>query len=160
LKVSADWPLIQFRFGRPYGQGPLERITYVPPANEDSINVEPIVSLTNVAPIPLVATVLALLALVRRRRNRVGVLLIGALATALVITTSAQTIATRYLTDAYPVLAVGTAFSAVLLPRLRRASSGVQTLVLFVVGAGAIVSVPIVLAIAAQYNWAYRFGIK
>jgi len=36
----------------------------------------------------------------------------------------------------------------------------VQTLVLFVVGAGAIVSVPIVLAIAAQYNWAYRFGIK
>lgn len=160
LKVSTDWPFVQFRFGRPYGKQPLERITYVPPAKKDSINVEPIVSLTNVAPIPLVATVLALLALVRRRRDRVGVLVILALATALLITTTAQTIAARYLTDAYPLLAVGTAFSAVLLPRLRRASRGVQTLVLFVVGFGAIVSVPIVLAIAAQYNWAYRYGIQ
>lgn len=160
LKLRSDWPFVNYRFGRPYGNGPLERITYVPPANTDSINVEPTVSVTNVSPIPLAATVLGAIAIVRRRRQRFELLVLAALTTPVLIMAMSPTIATRYLGDFYPLLAAGTAFGATLIPRIRRSSWNMRALVTLVVVTLTVLSIPIASALAAQYNWTYRFGIQ
>ncbi|MFM8862418.1 MAG: hypothetical protein ACKOIA_08210, partial [Acidimicrobiia bacterium] len=160
VKVATEWPFVSYRFGRPYGRDPLERIAYLPPANEDSINVEPTASVTNVAPIPLAATVLGALAIAHRRRNRYELLILMALTTPVAIMATATTIATRYLGDFYPLLAAGMAFGATMVPRLRRASWNTRAIVSLLVVGLTIVSVPIATALAAQYNWTYRFGIQ
>ena len=160
LRLQSDWPFIRFRFGRPYGRNQLERITYLPPANRDSINVEPIVSVTDVAPIPLIATAMGAIAIALRRRQRFELLVLLALTSPIIIMATSPTIATRYLGDFYPLLAVGTAFSATLVPRLRRSSWNVRTVVTAVVVALTIISVPIATALAAQYNWTYLYGIN
>lgn len=160
VRVSADWPWVRFRFGRPFGDKPLERIAYLPPLRDDSINVEPVVSLTDVMPIPLVATIAASAAIVFRRRNRFELVMLIGLATAPLIMLPTQTIATRYLGDFFPMLAVGTAFGVTLVPRFRRLSGRVQTYSAFAIAAVALASVPIALFLASQYNWTYRVGIQ
>ncbi|MBU3701570.1 MAG: hypothetical protein FGM58_05940 [Acidimicrobiia bacterium] len=159
LQIETEWPFIRYKFGRPYGQDPLERITYVPPAKRDSMNVEPTVSITNVMPLPLAATIAAAVAIFRRRRQRHELLILAALVTPLVLMATIQSIASRYLADFYPLLAAGTAFSATLLPRFRRAGWNSRAVVTLGVAALTAISIPIVLALAAQYNWTYRFGI-
>ena len=160
LAVETNWPFVSFRFGRPYGQEPLERITYVPPARRDSMNVEPTVSITNVMPVPLIATALSAVAITRRRRQRFELLILLALSTSLVVMATIQSIATRYLGEFFPLLAAGTVFSAALLPRFRRAGWNTRAVVTTVVVVLTIISIPIAAALAAQYNWTYRFGIQ
>lgn len=160
VSVSADWPWVRFRFGRPFGEEPLERIAYLPPLRDDSINVEPIVSLTDVMPIPLVATVAASAAIVLRRRNRFELAMLIGLATAPLIMLPTQTIATRYLGDFFPMLAVGTAFGTTLVPRFRRLSGRVQAYSAVALATVAVASVPLAMLLATQYNWTYRYGIQ
>lgn len=160
LRIDGEWPFFTYRFGRPYGEPTLERIAYVPPANIDSINVEPTVSISNVAPIPLIATVIGAIAIVRRRRQRFELLLLASLTTPIIIMTTATTVGTRYLGDFYPLLAAGTAFAATLIPRIRRSSWNTRALVTLFVVTLSLLSIPVVAALAAQYNWTYRFGLQ
>jgi hypothetical protein len=160
MSVSADWPWVRMRFGRPSGAGALERITYLPPLNQDSMNVEPIVSITNIMPLPFAATVMAAIAIVMRRRRRYELLILLALCTPLPVVLTNPTIASRYLGDFFPLLAAGTAFAAMFVPEFARLglrwrrviSSGVIVL--------ALASIPIAMMLATQYNWTYRFGIQ
>jgi hypothetical protein len=160
VSLQGQWPFVTYRFGRPFGVERLERITYLPPANRDSINVEHTVSLTNVMPIPLAATVAGAVAIVRRRRRRVELLIMLALLTPVAIMLTTPTIATRYLGDAYPLVAAGMAFSTTLLPRLRRAGPNTRRVILAITVGLTLISVPVALAMASQYNWTYRFGIQ
>ena len=159
LRLSTEWPWVRYRFGRPYGGGSFERIAYLPPANKDSINVESTVSITNVMAIPLALTILAAVALARQRRRR-ELLILLALATPPLIMATTQGIATRYLGDFFPLLAVGTAFGAVLLQRFARFGRNVQHAIIIPVLIVAIVSIPLVASLATQYNWTYRFGVQ
>lgn len=160
MRVSTDWPWVRFRFGRPFGDKSLERITYLPPLRDDSINVEPVVSLTDVMPIPLLATAAASVAIVLRRRQRFELVMLVGLATTLIIMLPTQTIASRYLGDFFPLLAVGTAFGATLVPRFRRLSGRVQAYSAVAIATVAVASVPIAMLLATQYNWTYRYGIQ
>jgi hypothetical protein len=160
VSVSADWPWVRIRFGPPSGGGALERITYLPPLNQDSMNVEPIVSITNIMPLPFVATVMAAIAIVMRRRRRFELLILLALCTPLPVVLTNPTIASRYLGDFFPLLAAGTAFAAMFVPWFARLSRRWR----YVISSGVIVlalaSVPIAMVLATQYNWTYRLGIQ
>lgn len=160
LQLSSGWPPVGFRFGRPFGNEDKERITYLPPLAQDSINVERNVSLTNVMPLPLAATVAATVMIVRRRRQRFELAILAALATLPLIMFTTQTIASRYLGDFFPLVAVGTAFGAPLVGSLRRTRWITQYVVFLAVVILSAVSVPVVLSLASQYNWIYRGGIK
>lgn len=105
FRVDADWPWVRFRFGRPYGPEPMERITYLPPLATDSISVERTTSVTDVMPLPLVATVAATGALLVRRRHRIELAILAALVTVPLVMMTTQTIASRYLGDFFPLLA-------------------------------------------------------
>ena len=160
FQTSSQWPYIRYRFGRPFGETPLERIIYLPPANKDSINVEPIVSITDVMPIPLVMTVLGAVAILLRRKRRFELFVLAALCTPVAIMFTTQTIATRYLGDFFPLLAAGTAFGATVLPRFRRLGWSPRFYITLVVIILTLVSVPVVMMLASQYNWTYRYGTK
>lgn len=160
FQTSGQWPYVRYRFGRPFGQTPLERIIYLPPAQKDSINVEPIVSITDVMPIPLVMTVLGAAAIALRRKRRFELFILAALCTPVAIMFTTQTIATRYLGDFFPLMAAGTAFGATLLPRFRRLGWNPRFYITLVVVVLTLVSVPVVMMLASQYNWTYRYGTK
>ncbi len=160
LELSGDWPVVGFRFGRPFGNDDRERIAYLPPLAPDSINVERTVSLTNVMPLPLAATVAAAVAIGRRRRARFELPVLAALATMPLVAFTTQTIATRYLGDFFPLMAVGTAFGATLLAPFRRASWRAQYIGYLVVVVLTTISVPVVLVLATQLNWVYRGGLQ
>ena len=160
FRTDEQWPWVRYRFGRPFGQTPLERIIYLPPAEKDSINVEPIVSITDVMPIPLVLTVLGAAAIALRRTRRFELLVLAALCTPLAIMFTTQTIATRYLGDFFPLMAAGTAFGAAVLPRFCRLGWNPRFYITLVVVVLTLVSVPMVMMLASQYNWTYRYGTK
>lgn len=160
IRLQSDWPFVRFRFGRPYGNYPLERITYLPPANRDAINVEPIVSVTDVAPIPLIATALGAVAIARRRRQRFELLVLVASVSPIVIAATSPTLSSRYLGDVYPLLAAGTAFSATLVPRIRLVSRTRRRLLAALILILTVVSIPLAMGLAAQYNWTYILGLK
>ena len=160
FRTEDQWPWVRYRFGRPYGKGPLERIIYLPPAQKDSINVEPIVSITDVMPLPLVMTVLGAGAIAFRRTRRFELFVLAALSTPLLVMFTTQTIATRYLGDFFPLMAAGTAFGATLLPRFRRLGWSPRFYITLAVVALTLVSVPVVMMLASQYNWTYRYGTK
>ena len=160
VSLSADWPWVQIRFGRPYGGEALERIAYLPPLNQDSMNVEPIVSVTNIMPLPLLATVMAAIAIVMRGRRRYELLILLALCAPIPVVLTNPTIASRYLGDFFPLLAAGTAFAAMFLPRFARMNWRWRSSISSVVVALAIASIPIAMAAATEYNWTYRFGIQ
>lgn len=160
VRLAAGWPPVGFRFGRPFGNEDMERITYLPPLAPDSINVERTVSLTNVMPLPVVATVASIVMIVRRRRRRYELAIMAAMATLPLIMFTMQTIASRYLGDFFPLVAVGTAFGAPLVAAFRRARWITQYAVFLVVVILTVVSVPVALSLASQYNWVYRGGIR
>lgn len=158
LRLSSDWPWFRFRFGRPIGDGPMERISYLPPLARDSLNVERTVSITDVMPVPLVATIAAVVVILRRRRQRYELALLAALATMPLVVLTTITVASRYLGDFFPLLAVGTAFGAAAVGRLRAWSPTVRTLVVVPVLLLTVLSIPVVTSLATRYDWIYRDG--
>lgn len=160
LQLTSGWPPVGFRFGRPFGNEDKERITYLPPLAKDSINVERTVSLTNVMPLPVIASVASVVMIVRRRRHRFELAIMAAVATVPLVMFTTQTIAARYLGDFFPLAAVGTAFGSPLVSSIRRARWITQYMIFLVVVVLTVVSVPVVLSLASQYNWVYRGGIQ
>lgn len=155
LRLSWAMPPVGFRFGHPSATSSAERITYLPPLAEDSINVEKTASITDVMPLAVMATLGASVAILVRRRRRFELAILVALATMPVIVCANQTIASRYLGDFFPLVAVGTAFGATLLDPIRRMARPVRTTVLVVVMALAVVSVPVAWSLATEYDWIY-----
>lgn len=160
LRFSSGWPPVGFRFGRPFGSEDMERITYLPPLAPDSLNVERNVSLTNVMPLPLAATVAAVVSILRWRRHRFELAILVALATMPLIMFTTQGVASRYLGDFFPLVAIGTAFGAALLGPFRRLRWLAQYVVFLVVVVLTVVSVPVVLWLATQYNWVWRGDVQ
>lgn len=132
----------------------------MPPSNKDAINAEPTASVTNVAPIPIAATVRGALAIARRRRDRYEPFMRLELTASVAIMTMSSTIATWTLGDLLPLLAVSVAFRAALIPQIRGVTWNSRAIMRLVVVGSMIVSLPIETALAAQYNWAFRFGIS
>ena len=136
----------------------MERIAYLPPLARDSLNVERTVSITDVMPVPLAATITAVVMILRRRRQRFELGLLAALATMPLVVFTTFTIASRYLGDFFPVLAVGTAFGAVSVDRIRNWSPAARALVLVPVLVLTVLSVPVVTSLAIRYDWIHRPG--
>ena len=115
LNFSSHCPWVRFRFNR----GPdstTTGITYLPPLKQDSMWVERTTSIPDAMPLAFLSTAGIILTLARRSRQRLELVVLAALCTPLMVTSMTVGIAARYLVDAYPLVAVGMAFSASQIP--------------------------------------------
>ena len=78
--------------------------------------VERTTSIPDAMPLAFLSTAGIILTLARRSRQRLELVVLAALCTPLMVTSMTVGIAARYLVDAYPLVAVGMAFSASQIP--------------------------------------------
>lgn len=162
LRFSTEWPWIQFRFGPNLETAltnekstELESITYLPPLPKDSMLLERITSLTNIMPLALFATLLAGITFLRKRQWHF-VLLLAAVSTAPMILFVQFSIATRYLADFYPVLALGTVLGVTLAPQYEMLKATTRRLLFAAMSLSIIFSVMAVTMLAVEYAWIYE----
>ena len=119
VRLYKDWPNVRFRFN--WCDGP-NHPTYLWPLKVGDMYVERTTSLPDIMPIPLVAAGIATYAAVRRRKIKELVVL-AAVATIGLITSTLFGMTSRYLGDFYPLLAIGLAMSATVLGSAKRKST-------------------------------------
>ena len=119
VRLYKDWPNVRFRFNTCDGPN---HPTYLWPLKVGEMHVEKTTSLPDIMPIPVVAAGIATYAAVRRRKTKELVVL-AAVATIGLIASSIVGLATRYLGDFYPLLAIGLAMSATVLGSAKRKST-------------------------------------
>ena len=120
VRLYKDWPNVRFRFNN-FCIGP-DSPTYLWPLKVGDMYVERTTSLPDIMPIPLVAAGIATYAAVRRRKTKELVVL-AAVATIGLITSTLFAMTSRYLGDFYPLLAIGLAMSATVLGSAKRKST-------------------------------------
>lgn len=158
LIMSPDWPWVRFR----YGLWPerFHDISYLPPLTVGSMYVEKSVSLTNVMPLSLFATLCVFARFLRRRRWSAEIVLLLALSSMPLLGSVNFAASTRFLGDWYPFVAAGTAFSAAILPayvRFNRQSHGYFLMGIAIMTAASLVIAPM---LASQFNWSYLYGFR
>lgn len=159
MRLSSDWPWFRIRFGWPFGNYPYERITFLPPLPKDSMYVERTVSMTDVMPLAMLATAIAFVIVIVRRRVY-ELLILLALCTPIFVVLTSFGMTSRYLGDAYPLVAVGTAFGASVVPWYARRSSATRVVIAVPVVALAVLSVIVVGSLTTQYAWIQYLGIQ
>lgn len=162
LRVTTEWPWIRFRFGpetektlnseTPTG---LERITYLPPIEKDSMLLERITSISNIMPLALIATLLSLFSLLRRRQWN-DLLVLAAASTSVVVLFVQFSIASRYLADFYPLLALGTVLSVTLMPQFEKLRSRTKRYLGAAMIFSLLFSILAVTMLAVEYAWIYE----
>lgn len=158
IKWSSDWPWIRFKYGWPSEQ--LNRVTYLPPLKQDSIYVEKTVSLPDIMPLSVFATICILASYIRRRHWSVEFFLLVALCTTPLVASTWSGISSRYLGDWYPLVVIGTAFSAALLPLYVEFNRQSRNGLFAIVGVLSLATLVIAPTLATQYNWVYLYGLK
>jgi hypothetical protein len=119
VRLYREWPNVRFRFNTCDGPN---HPTHLWPLKVGDMHVEKNTSLPNTMPIPLLAAGITSWVAIRQRRTTELALLI-AVATSGLLASSAVGMASRYLGDFYPLLAVGMAFSATMLGSAKRKST-------------------------------------
>jgi len=164
LNIDREWPWIRFLYGPQSNRqlaGPwyteLKPATYLPPLEDDSMWLERHTSVTNTMPLALFATIATTLTVLRRRQWSKGLILIAALAAPVVILVQFA-IASRYLADMYPILALGTIFSASLIPRVVKWRTRSKVIAMTVIFISIGFSIMTVTMLGAQYAWITQFG--
>lgn len=164
LNIGTEWPWIRFLYGPQENRqlaGPwyteLKPVSYLPPLEDDSMWLERHTSITNTMPLALFATVVTAITVLRRRQWSTGLILFAALAAPVVIFVQFA-IAARYLADMYPILALGTIFSASLIPRFAKLSPSVKVIMATSVSVLLVFSILTVTMLGTQYAWITQFG--
>ena len=119
VRLYKDWPNVRFRFNTCDGPN---HPTYLWPLKVGDMHVEKTTSLPDTMPIPVLAAGIASYAAVRRRKIKELVVLV-AVATIGLMASSTVGLASRYLGDFYPLLAIGLAMSATVLGSAKRKST-------------------------------------
>lgn len=164
LNFEPSWPWIRFLYGPPT-QGPLSGpwyselrpVTYLPPLKDNSMWLERTTSITNTMPLALIATLLSGFTVLKKRQWS-NVLILATACTAPVVIFVQFAIAARYLADFYPLLALGTVFSASSLPRFDHARNMSKAVLISVVSGLLIFSLLTVTMLGNQYSWLSQFG--
>ena len=108
-------------------------------------------------PLALFATITTVVTVLRRRQWSTGLILVAALAAPVVIFVQFA-IAARYLADMYPIVALGTIFSASLIPRIEKWRTQSKIFLMTSVSFLLIFSVITVTMLGTQYSWLLQFG--
>jgi hypothetical protein len=164
LNIGTEWPWIRFLYGPQSNRhlaGPwyeeLKPVTYLPPLEYDSMWLERHTSITNTMPLALFATISTAYTVLRRRQWSTGLILFATLAAPVVIFVQFA-IAARYLADMYPILALGTIFSASLIPRFAKWGIRSKALAATSISALLLFSILTVTMLGSQYAWITQFG--
>lgn len=164
LNIGTEWPWIRFLYGPP-SQGPLsgpwyselKPVTYLPPLENDSMWLERTTSITNTMPLALIATIISALTVFRKRKWPIALMLFAALSAPVVIFVQFA-IASRYLADFYPILAIGTVFSASLIPQISKWTISFKVVLMATISFLLIFSILTVTMLGNQYSWLSQFG--
>jgi hypothetical protein len=162
LRFSTEWPWIQFRFGpntettlANEKSTELDSITYLPPLPNNSMLLERITSLTNIMPLALFATLFATAGFLRRKQWHL-LLLIAAVSTAPLVLFVQFSIASRYLADFYPLLALGTVLCVTLIPQFETLKATTKRLLFTAMSLSIVFSILAVTMLAVEYAWIYE----
>ena len=164
LNLGTEWPWVRFLYGPP-SQGPLsgpwynelKPVTYLAPLEEDSMWLERTTSITNTMPLALLATIISAVVALRRRQWPTTLILLAGLSAPVVIFVQFA-IAARYLADFYPVLALGTIFSAALIPRFIKLKLSSRVMLMSSISIALVFSIITVTMLGSQYSWLSQFG--
>ena len=164
LNIGTEWPWIRFLYGPPSQErlsGPwyaeLKPVTYLPPLEEDSMWLERTTSITNTMPLALITTIISALTVLQRRKWSKALMLFAALSAPVVIFVQFA-IASRYLADFYPILAIGTVFSASLIPQVAMWRTSFKAVLMTSISILLMFSILTVTMLGNQYSWLSQFG--
>lgn len=160
VRIQSSYPFVAFRFGNPRWGLPLNRITYLPPLQKDSLYVERTSSLTSLAPAGLAAIVGATYVSYRKRRHWVRLVLLAAVSVQPLLMLLSYGIAVRYMVDLYPLTVIATALLVPWMAGLGSASRRMKLLAGPIIAASICWSLWVIPVLAKQDARIYMFGIK
>jgi hypothetical protein len=108
-------------------------------------------------PLALFATTATVVTVFRQRQWSKGLILFAAFAAPVVIFVQFA-IASRYLADMYPIFALGTIFSASLIPQFAKWGTRTKVVVTTSISALLVFSIVTVTMLGTQYAWITQFG--